>query len=130
MINSVTIIGRLTRDAESKFTQSGTCIVSGSIAVEESYTKNNEKVKDTSFFDFQIFGKLGEAIGQYLTKGKQIGIRGKLRQERWEKDGQQRSKILIVVEDLELLSKDSPQSAPPQQNTRGKQDEFKDDVPF
>lgn len=99
-INRVTMIGRLTRDAELKSTQSGTALCNFSIA-------NNEKYGDkenVSYFEAVMWGKGAEALTQYLTKGKKIAVEGRLQQSRWQdKDGGNRSKVVIKVDQVQFL---------------------------
>jgi len=103
-INKVVIFGRLTRDAELKFTGNGMPVCKFSIAVNRS-VKNGDQWKDeASFFDVVLWGKKGEALNQYLVKGKAIGVEGELRQERWaDQGGQNRSRIEIVANNIQLL---------------------------
>jgi single-strand DNA-binding protein len=98
-LNQVALIGRLVRDAELKYTQGGTAILTFSLANSADY----KDTKYTNFFDCTCFGKLGEAVSQYMVKGKQVAVGGELRQERWEKDGQKRSKVSVRVVSLQLL---------------------------
>ena len=102
-LNHVVLIGNLTRDAEIKYANSGYPITRLSLAVSNRVRKDNSWQEETSFFDMVLFGKLGETLQKYLVKGKQIGIQGQLRQNRWEHEGQTRSKVEIVVNDLQLL---------------------------
>lgn len=103
-INNITIIGRLTRDPDFKQTHGGTFFVSFGIAVNKNYTKDGEKKEEVSFFDCTAWGKLAEIINEYCKKGKQVAIGGRLKQERWENEGgEKRSKVGIVVEDLQML---------------------------
>lgn len=112
-LNKVVLIGRLTRDPELK--QIGeTTVGKFSLAVGSSYKKGNEKVDETSFFDCEIWGKLADVLGQYATKGKQIAIEGKLKQDTWDtQDGKKASKVKIRVENFQLLGGKSGQAADP-----------------
>lgn len=100
-INTTNIIGRLTKDAELTYAGSGAAIVNFSIAVD--HMKKKDGSTDTSFFNCKVFGKLGETLAKYMTKGKQVAIRGYLKQERWEKDGQKQSRVVLNCEEIELL---------------------------
>lgn len=104
-MNSVDIIGRLTRDIVLKYTAGGMAIATGSIAVDRNVKKNGEWIQEVNFFEFSAFGKLGESLKPYLVKGKEIAIDGYLKQERWQdqQTGQQRSKVTIVANDITLL---------------------------
>ena len=106
-INNVVLCGRLTRDAETKKTTGGMAITSLSLAVNRSVKKNDQWTDEASFFDCTLFGKRGESLSQYLTKGQQVGISGALKQDRWEKDGAKRSKVGIIVNDIQLLGSKS-----------------------
>ncbi len=102
-LNSVMIIGRLTRDAELSYLQSGTAVSKFSIAVNRSRKDGDQWISEANFFDVSLFGKSGENLKQYLTKGTQIAVQGSLRQDRWEKDGQKFSKVYIMANDVQLL---------------------------
>ena len=104
-INKTIITARLTRDSELKYTQSGTAVCSFSIANGRSLKVNGEKKDFVSYFDCVLYGKFGEAIQPYLLKGVQVAVDGRLNQQRWEQDGNKRSKIEIVVENIQILSK-------------------------
>jgi len=108
--NSVVEIGRLTRDAELTYTGSGFPISKFSIAVNKTKKGADGTYTDyASFFDVVLFGKTAEALKQYLLKGKQVVINGELEQQRWEKDGQQHSKVVINAYNIQLLGGDKPQ---------------------
>lgn len=102
-INHVVLVGRLTRDAELKYTQGGAAICRFSIACNRR-RKNGEQWEDeANFFDIVLWGRQGEVLNQYLVKGKQIAVDGELRQNRWEQDGQNRSKVEIIANNVQLL---------------------------
>ena len=102
-INMVVLVGRLTRDAELKYTNSGLAICRFSIAVNRRKRSGDSWEDEASFFDVAIWGKQGEALNNYLEKGKQVAVHGELRQNRWEQDGQKRSRIEIVANNVQLL---------------------------
>ena len=111
-MNSVNLTGRLTRDAELKFLNTGMAVSKFSIAVNRYGGK--DKPEEVSFFDVTLWGKAAEAVSQYLTKGKKVGISGEIKQERWEQDGQARSKVAITANNVYLLeSKESSEQRPP-----------------
>ena len=102
-INHVVLVGRLTRDAELKSIASGQSVCKFSIAVNRS-KKNGEQWEDEpNFFDVVLWGRRGEALHQYLNKGKLVAVDGELRQDRWQQDGQNRSKVEIVANNIQLL---------------------------
>jgi single-strand DNA-binding protein len=102
-LNRVVLVGRLTRDAEMKFTPSGLAVSKFSIAVNRNRKVGDQWEEEASFFDATLWGRSAESLSQYLVKGKQIALDGELRQDRWEQDGQKRSKVEIVVNNLQLL---------------------------
>ncbi|MFP4267293.1 MAG: single-stranded DNA-binding protein [Spirochaetaceae bacterium] len=102
-VNSVVLIGRLTRDAELKYTNNGTAVCKFSIALNRSRKSGDTWQEEAHFFDIVLWGKQGEAIQKYLGKGKQVGVQGELRQNRWEQNGQTRSKVEIHALNVQLL---------------------------
>ena len=102
-LNHVTLIGRLTRDAELKYTPGGLAISSFSIAVNRRRKNGDQWVDEVSYFDINLYGKPAESLKQYLTKGKQVAVDGELRQDRWEKDGQNHSRVYIAANNVQLL---------------------------
>jgi single-strand DNA-binding protein len=138
-VNHVVLIGRLTRDAELKYTNSGTAICKFSIANNQRRKRDDQWVDEAHFFDVTLWGKTAEAVSQYLVKGKQVGIDGQLRQSRWEQDGQPRSRVEINANNLQLLGggggQTSSASAPDTGYPGGQEqpypkDDFEDDIPF
>lgn len=111
-INSVIVIGNLTRDLGSDpngrdfgYTQGGMCIATFSIANNRN-RKNADGTwgSETSYFDIKLFGKTAENLKPYLTKGQKIAVNGVLKQERWQnKDGTNQSKIVIYASEVELV---------------------------
>lgn len=117
-INVVTIIGRLAREAELKYTNSGTPVCNFSIASNASQKGQDGQYSDVGhFFDCVLWGKVGEALNQYLTKGQQVGIQGRLEQQKWldQATGQNRSKVVINVREIELLASVGGAQAPQRQ---------------
>ena len=104
-LNKVIMIGRLVRDPELRYTPGGTAVASFSVANNRTYTVNNEKKEQASFFNCIAWSKLGELIVQYCKKGSRIGIEGRLQQRSWEdQNGNKRSTIEIVTENVQFLS--------------------------
>ena len=104
-LNSVNIMGNLTRDPEMKYIPSGKAVCSLSIANNRVYTKNSEKVTEVSYFDVDVWGVQGENCSKYLTKGNGVIIEGRLRQDRWEKDGKTQSRVKITANAVHFLPK-------------------------
>ena len=109
--NSVIMVGRLTRDAETKYTNSGLAICNFSIANNRRKKEGDDYVDTVSFFDCVLFGKTAENLGQYLEKGKQVLVNGNLVQDRWEdNEGNKRNKTSIVVYKLQFFGGKKEQS--------------------
>jgi single-strand DNA-binding protein len=104
-INNVILNGRLVRDPETKVLKNGTTVCNFSIANGRTYKVGEEKKEYTNFFNVQAFGKFAETIATYCTKGQQLSIVGRLQYRTWEKDGQKRSAIDIVLENFQFLAK-------------------------
>ena len=103
-LNSVNMMGNLTRDPEMKYLPSGKAVCSLSIANNRVYTnKNSEKVTEVSYFDVEVWGAAAENCSKYLTKGSGIILEGRLRQERWEKDGKSQSRVKITANNVHFL---------------------------
>lgn len=126
--NVVVMSGRVTRDTDLKYTKSGTAISSVSLAVNRKY-KDTEEV---SFIEFEVWGKTAESITKYLTKGQQVIITGELKQDRWEQDGQKRSKISVTARMIQLIgSKGNTQKITEKGDTPAGPESFQsDDIPF
>ncbi|MBP3366972.1 MAG: single-stranded DNA-binding protein [Treponema sp.] len=118
-INSVVIVGRLTRDAELRYLNSGTAVASFSIAVNRSKKDGDQWVSEAHFFDVSYFGRPAEGVKPYLTKGTQIAVQGSLKQDRWEKEGQKFSKVTIHADSVELLGSRSSGGSSGYQNSSG-----------
>ena len=104
-LNSVNIMGNLTRDPEIKYIPSGKAVCSLSIANNRVYTKNGEKVTEVSYFDVEVWGQAAENCSKYLTKGNGIIVEVRLRQDRWEKDGKTQSRVRISANAVHFLPK-------------------------
>lgn len=142
-VNHVILIGRLTRDAELKYTSGGMAICKFSIVVNRKRKQGEQWIDEASFFDVVVWGRTAEALNQYLVKGKQVAVEGELHQNRWEQDGQSRSKVEINASNVQLLGGGTEQTAPaPSRQTRHgvsgapanqgypEQQDFESDIPF
>ena len=107
-INRVTITGNLTRDPELRTAHNGTAILSLGVAVNDrrKNPQSGEWEDYPNFVDCTMFGTRAEAVNRYLGKGSKVAIEGKLRYSSWERDGQRRSKLEIVVDEIEFMSRD------------------------
>ena len=95
--NRVILMGNLTRDPEMRVTAGGMNVGSFSLAVNDRLKDDKESV---SYIDCVAFGKQADFAHEYLAKGMPILVEGRLQQSRWEKEGQKRSKIEVIVEQL------------------------------
>ena len=111
-LNSVNIMGNLTRDPELKYTPSGKSVCSLSIANNRVFTSKGEKVTEVSYFDVEVWGPAGENCAKYLTKGSGIIVEGRLKQDRWEKDGKTQSRVRISATNIHFLPKKTSSAAP------------------
>ena len=105
-INRVIISGNLTRDPELRRTQSGMAIMSFGVAVNDR--RRNQQTGEwedyANFVDCTMFGNRAESLSNYLSKGTKVAIEGKLRWSQWERDGQKRSKLEVIVDEIEFMS--------------------------
>lgn len=101
--NNVTLIGHVTRDPELRNLQGGSAVVNFGIAVNREWTKDGNKQSETCFVDVAAFGKQAEVLEKYVKKGDPIFIAGRLKQDSWEKDGQKRTKLSVIVENFQFL---------------------------
>ena len=116
-INRVNISGNLTRDPQMRATQSGTQILSFGVAVNDRRRnpQSGEWEDVPNFIDCVVFGNRANALQRFLTKGMKVAIEGKLRWSQWEKDGQKRSKIEVIVDEVECPSGSKAQNQPQSQ---------------
>lgn len=120
-INKVVISGCLTRDPELRSTQGGMEILALGVAVNDR--RKNQQTGEwedvPNWIDCVMFGNRAKSVSRFLSKGSKVAIEGKLRWSQWERDGQKRSKIEVIVDEIELMTSRSdgqhavaPQAAP------------------
>lgn len=110
-LNTVTMIGRLTRDPELRQTGNGTSFCRFGLANNRSYKAGNEKRDEVSFFNVTCWGRLAEVVNQYARKGKSVAIKGRLQQRSWEdKDGKRQSSVDIVADEVHFLGGHAPEA--------------------
>lgn len=111
-INRVCISGNLTRDPELRATAGGTQVMSLGIAVNDrrKNPQTGEWEDCPNFVDCTVFGARAEKLAPYLSKGARVAIEGKLRYSSWERDGQKRSKLEVIADEIEFLSRDGSQT--------------------
>ncbi len=105
MFNKVIMVGNLTKDPELRYTPQGTAVANMRLAVNSRVKANDEFRDETLFIDVVIFGRQAETAAQYLNKGSGVLVEGRLRERRWEYEGQQRSKMEIIANNIRFLPK-------------------------
>ena len=105
-INRVIVSGNLTRDPELRSTASGLPVLNFGVAVNDR--RKNQQTGEwedyPNFIDCTMFGARAESLSRFLNKGTKVSIEGKLRWSQWEREGQKRSKIEVIVDELEFMS--------------------------
>jgi len=104
--NKVILLGRLTRDPELRYTPSGQALAKIGLAVGRKYynKQTQQSVEETTFVDCDAWGKQAELLNQYMRKGRQLFIEGRLKFDSWEtKEGQRRSKLGVVIENFQFV---------------------------
>jgi single-strand DNA-binding protein len=145
-VNKVILVGNLGRDPESRFGGDGSAIVNVSLATTDTWRdkSSGERREATEWHRIVFFGKLAEIAGQYLKKGSQVYLEGRLRSRKWQdKDGQERQTTEIVVEEMKMLGQrtdgrsqgDSPTQSTPEYGAKtpakkSSFDDMDDDIPF
>ncbi len=124
--NRVILMGNLTRDPELRYNPNGTPVANLSIAVNRKYRQGEELKEEVSYFDIVVFGKQAENCGQYLGKGQSVLVDGRLQQRRWESEGQKRSKVEVVAENITFM----PKRQPGQDEAAGTGHADEGDIPF
>ena len=119
-MNQITLIGRAGRDPEARYFESGTMVANLTLAVN-AFKRDDPP----EWFNLEIWGKQAQVAADYVRKGSQIAVTGRVKTEKWtDKTGQERSKPVVVVDRLELLGSKRDQPEPPADSA------FDDEVPF
>ena len=130
-MNIVIISGRLTRDCEILETAGGTAIVKFAIAVNNRMKdKSGEWVDKPSFVDCKMFGKRAAAVSKRLLKGTPVSVDGHLLQEEWTSNGQRRTALLVIVDNLELQPKAKAETQPEADAYAEPADAYGEEIPF
>lgn len=157
-VNKVILIGRITRDIELRYTPKGTAVSEISMATNRSRTDDSgQRIEETTFVDVTLWGRQAELAGQYLAKGREVYIEGRLQLDTWQdkQSGQNRSKLRVVGETMQFIGGTggggqkpsqggAPQQASPNQSSPAPQQqnpesggspanapfEEEDDIPF
>lgn len=131
-INNVNISGNLTRNSELKQTAGGVSILSFGIAVtdRQKNSKTNEWIDYTNFFECILFGARADKLSQYLVKGFKVTLSGKLHYSSWESEGEKKSKVEIIVDNIDFMAKPKEQQNTQPQIKTEQQTIMDDDIPF
>ena len=104
-INKIFLIGNLTNNPELRQTKTGTSVARFGLAVNQRYKDaSSEKKENVCFVNIVAWNKLAEAVASYLEKGRSVFVEGRLNQNRWEQNGQKRSKMEVVAKTIQFLS--------------------------
>jgi len=129
-INKAFILGRLGRDPEMRYAPSGTAIATFSVATNSSQKQDGEWVDKTDWHNILVFGKNAEFAGEYLKKGKQVFIEGRMQTSSWEdQQGQKKYKTEIVVSDIQMISSKGDNSTGSSQNDEAETSKVEDTPP-
>lgn len=134
MLNTIILIGRLTRDPELRYTPAGIAVCSFSLAVDRRFT-NQQGEKETDFIEIVVWRQQAERVAEHMRKGRMVAVQGRLQIRNYEdRDGNKRKAAEVVADEVRFL--DSPRrdaSAGAGRSTAGGEAEFGDDeqdVPF
>lgn len=153
-LNQVTLMGNLTRDPELRQTPTGQNVTSFSLALNRSYKDGSGEWQEaTDYIDIVCWGPLAERVAQYLSKGRRCLVQGRLQSRSWEQDGNKRSKVEVLANDVTFLDSrgggdsdnssqaDKPTAEKPKASKKAKKDDVViedigdqpinlDDIPF
>jgi len=105
MYNRIILIGNLTKDPELRYTPQGTPVTNLRIAVNTRFGQGDSAKEETLFIGVVVLGKAAETCNQYLSKGRPVLVEGRLKESKWESEGQQRSRFEVVAQTVRFLSK-------------------------
>jgi single-strand DNA-binding protein len=143
-INSVVLVGNLTKDPELRHTPSGTAVTTLRIAVNDRVKRGEEWQDAAYYFDVTVWGRTAENCAQYLAKGRPVGVQGKLTWREWDaQDGTKRQSVEVVADNVQFLggrdgggdAAGGGQQFVPQGASQSPSDDFPaaaadDDIPF
>jgi single-strand DNA-binding protein len=121
-LNRVLLIGNLTRDPEVRYTPKGTAVADIGIAINRVYSGDDgERKEEVTFVDVTLWGRQAEVAQEYLKKGRQVFIEGRLQLDTWDdkQTGQKRSRLRVVAENMQMLgSRADSEAGPPTAGTQ------------
>jgi single-strand DNA-binding protein len=101
--NRVILVGNLTRDPELRYIPSGTAVSDVTLAVNDRIKRGDQWVDEVSYIEVTLWGRTAEIANEYLSKGSPLLVEGRLKQDRWEKDGQKHSKLKVTCDRMQML---------------------------
>ena len=118
--NRIILVGNITRDPEIRYTPNGTAVTHFGLAVNRTWrSQDGDNREEVCFIDITAWGRTGEIISEYKSKGDPILIEGRLRMESWQgQDGQKRTKHVVVVDNFQFLNRSTRGEGPPSQPTQ------------
>ena len=125
-INRVTISGNIGQEPELRTTASGMHVLSFSMCVNSRVKRNGEWTDKPNWVDVKVFGQRAESLTRYLEKGSHVTVAGRINQSTWERDGQKRSKLEVICEDIDF-------SGGKRQENQAEDDDagmYDEDIPF
>jgi single-strand DNA-binding protein len=135
-VNKAIIVGTLGKDPEMRYMPSGSAVANLSVATSEQWKdkQSGEKQERTEWHRVSMFGKLAEIAGEYLRKGSQVYLEGKIQTRKWQdKEGKDRYSTEIVADQMQMLGGKRAESAAPQTQQSGEAPppkDFDDEIPF
>jgi single-strand DNA-binding protein len=107
MVNKVILIGNLGKDPEVRYTQGGQAVANLRIATSRSWTdkQSGQRKEETEWHDVEVWGKQAEQCGEYLSKGRQVFVEGRIKTDKWQdkQTGQERSRVKVVADSVRFL---------------------------
>lgn len=135
-LNKIMLIGFLGKDPEVRYTPSGAAVANFSLATTENWTKDGEKQSHTEWHQIVAWNRLGEICGEYLAKGSQVYLEGRIRTNEWEdQDGNKRRRQEVVANTVQFLSRagngsKDPAAEPETSTETPHPSPTEDDIPF
>jgi single-strand DNA-binding protein len=107
LYNKAFFIGNLTRDPEMRYTPSGIAVTRFTVAVNRNFKKDGEQKSETDFIRIVAWRRLAEICGEFLKKGSAVYVEGRLQIDTYEKDGEKKTSVEVVADNMQILSKKS-----------------------
>jgi single-strand DNA-binding protein len=128
-LNRCEFIGNLTKDVDMRYTGDGRAIANFSIACNDSYKKDGQTIEATEFVNIVAFGKLGEICGSYLSKGSKVYVAGKMKTDKYEKDGVTKYSTKVSINEMIMLDGAGRATQGQQAQSEPQGGDFSDDLP-